>query len=579
MRKYRRGFVACASLFVLTLVAAACAADDSASDAADAAMAEARGASAAAAEALSEAQATAAAARSAQADAATGIADAAAADAAAQAGLAASEAAQAAAEAAQAAADLAQATAEGNVEAMAAAEAALADAQAAADEALSEAAAAQAEAAAAQAEADEARAAAAAAQAEAEAAQAEADQARAEAAEAQAAAEEAQAAPPAEAVTLEFWSWNNEGAYPVVHEEAEARFEADFPNVDVVRTYTPFADYMTNLRAAIAAGEPPDVAQVPWTGEYTDLVNGGAIASLAGDFTTGFPAFFPPIASIASVNGVPYAIPLDVNSLQIAYNKDIFAELGLEVPRSSDALKEVAAALDEAGYFGVAVGTNDGWAAADLFFAQLAYTDPTNTLIVQADAGAAAWDDPQFLGAAENLADLIDNGVFAPGANSMVSFVGALELFVAQQAAMFYPVGNFITGGIAAQVEDSFEWGLFPFPSPDGGEGFATGGVAEMFSIPADAANVDLGIEFMRYLTDADSEAVLVANDFIPSWGIELPADVSDLYRDLIAAQATVRNRTIYTTPVYTELINGVQGLLGGSVTPADVVAAMAGAG
>ena len=570
MRKYRRGFVACASLFVLTLVAAACAADDS--EAADAALAEARSASAAASEALTEAQATTAAARSAQADAATGIADAAAADAAAQSGLAAAEAAQAAAEAAQAAADLAQATAEGNVEAMAAAEAALADAQAAADEALSEAAAAQAEAAAAQTEADEARAAAAAAQTEA-------DQARAEATEAQAAAEAAQAASAAESITLEFWSWNNEGAYPVVHEEAEARFEADFPNVDVVRTYTPFADYMTNLRAAIAAGEPPDVAQVPWTGEYTDLVNGGAIASLAGDFTSGFPAFFPPIASIASVNGVPYAIPLDVNSLQIAYNKDIFAELGLEVPRSSDALKAVAAALDEAGYFGVAVGTNDGWAAADLFFAQLAYTDPTNTLIVQADAGSAAWDDPQFLGAAENLADLIDSGVFAPGANSMVSFVGALELFVAQQAAMFYPVGNFITGGIAAQVEDSFEWGLFPFPSPDGGEGFATGGVAEMFSIPADAANVDMGIEFMRYLTDAESEAVLVANDFIPSWGIELPADVSDLYRDLIAAQATVRNRTIYTTPVYTELINGVQGLLGGSVTPADVVAAMAGAG
>lgn len=579
MRKYRRGFLACAVLAVLTLTAAACAADDSGAEAADAALAEARGASAAAAEALSEAQATAAAARSAQADAATGIADAAAADAAAQAGLAASEAAQAAAEAAQAAADLAQATAEGNVEAMAAAESALADAQAAADAALSEAAAAQAEAAAAQAEADEARAAAAAAQAEAEAAQAEADQARADAEAAQAAAEAAAAEPAAEPITLEFWSWNNEGAYPVVHEQAEERFEAAFPHVDVVRTYTPFADYMTNLRAAIAAGEPPDVAQVPWTGEYTDLVNGGAIASLAGDFTTGFPDFFPPIASIASVNGVPFAIPLDVNSLQIAYNKDIFAELGLEVPRSSDALKEVAAALDEAGYFGVAVGTNDGWAAADLFFAQLAYTDPTNTLIVQADAGSATWDDPQFLAAAENLADLIDSGVFAPGANSMVSFVGALELFVAQQAAMFYPVGNFITGGIAAQVEDSFEWGLFPFPSPDGGEGFATGGVAEMFSIPADAANVDMGIEFMRWLTDADSEASLVSNDFIPSWGIELPADVSDLYRDLIAAQATVRNRTIYTTPVYTELINGVQGLLGGSTTAADVIAAMAGAG
>ena len=524
MRNYRRGLIGRMGviLAVLALVAAACGGDDGSADTVAAAMDTANAASANAGVALSDAQSAGAAAA----------------------------AAQAAADAAQAAAELAQATATGNQEAVREAEAALADAQAAADAARSQAAAAQEEA-------DAAR------------------QAAEQAAEAASMADE----PAAESITLEFWSWNNEGAYPVVHEEAEAHFEADFPNVDVVRTYTPFADYMTNLRAAIAAGEPPDVAQVPWTGEYTDLVNSGQIMSLQGEFTDGFPAFFAPIASIASVDGEPFAIPLDVNSLQIAYNKDIFAELGLEVPRSSDALKAVAAALDDAGYFGVAVGTNDQWAGGDLFFAQLAYTDPTNTAIVQADAGSASWDDPEFLAAAENLADLIDSGVFAPGANSMVSFVGALELFVAQQAAMFYPVGNFITGGIAVQVEDSFEWGLFPFPSPTGGEGFATGGVAEMFSVPADAANTDMGVEFLRYLTDSDSEAVLVSNDFIPSWGIDLPADVSDLYRDLIAAQATVRNRTIYTTPVYTALLNAVQGLLGGSTSPADLVAAMADAG
>ncbi|MCY4629366.1 MAG: ABC transporter substrate-binding protein [bacterium] len=188
-RSWRRFIVLVA---VTMLIAASCAADDSASeaagaaaDAADAAMVEARSAAADAADAMAEALATAAAARSAQADAATGIADAAAADASAA-------AAQAAAEAAQAEAALALATAEGNVEAMAAAEADLAAAQAAAEEALSEAAAAQAEADEARSAADAAREEAAAAQAEAEAAQAEADAARAEA---QAAAEGVAAAP------------------------------------------------------------------------------------------------------------------------------------------------------------------------------------------------------------------------------------------------------------------------------------------------------------------------------------------------------------------------------------------------
>ena len=175
----------------LALVAAACAADDSGSEATDAALAEARSAQAAAAAAMAEAESSTAAAQSAQADAGTGIADAAAAAAGAAvaaadaaAAAAAADVALAAAEAAHAGADLAQATAEGNEEAMAAAEIALQDAQADAAAALTEAAAAQEEA-------DDARAAAEAAQA----AQAEAERARAEAeAEAAAAAAAAEAA-------------------------------------------------------------------------------------------------------------------------------------------------------------------------------------------------------------------------------------------------------------------------------------------------------------------------------------------------------------------------------------------------
>ena len=118
----------------LSLLAAACASDDGASDTANAALAEANAADSEAATALADAQAAAAAA----------------------------EAALRAAEAAQAAADLAQATAEGNQEAVAAAEEALANAQDAA-------AAARDEAAAAQSDADAARQAAEAAQAEADA--------------------------------------------------------------------------------------------------------------------------------------------------------------------------------------------------------------------------------------------------------------------------------------------------------------------------------------------------------------------------------------------------------------------------
>ena len=178
----RRNLWAAAALGVtLALVAAACAADDSAQEAADAAMAEAGAARSDAAAAMSEAQSAGSAASAGAADAAAAGAEASAAGAAADAASAEAAAATAAAEAAQAAADLALATAEGNEGAVAAAEAALADAQAAAEAASAEAASARDQAAAAQADAEAAQAEAAAAQAEAAAAQAEAASAREEA--------------------------------------------------------------------------------------------------------------------------------------------------------------------------------------------------------------------------------------------------------------------------------------------------------------------------------------------------------------------------------------------------------------
>ena len=184
-------WIVTAAAAVIALLAVACAADDSAQEAADAAMAEAGSARSEAAAAMSEASGARSDASAGATSADVATAAAAAANATAEAAGAEAAAASAAAEAAQAAADLALATAEGNLELVAAAEAALAEAQSAAEAASAEAALARAEAASAQAEAASAQQEAAAAQQEAAAAQQEAAAAQAEADAALAAAEEA----------------------------------------------------------------------------------------------------------------------------------------------------------------------------------------------------------------------------------------------------------------------------------------------------------------------------------------------------------------------------------------------------
>ena len=368
---------------------------------------------------------------------------------------------------------------------------------------------------------------------------------------------------------IQFWSWNNEGSYPNVHQDAQARFEKNHPGVTVNRQYISYTEYMVKLKAVLSGEEAPDVFQIPWAGEYTELARSGKILPLTEHLKKGFPTFFPNIMKAISVDGEAWAVPLDLNTLQIAYNKTMFASMGLSVPRTKDELIAVAKKLADNGKFGVALGTKDLWAGADVFFAQVAYTDPSHTRMAKADAGQIPWNSPDFLKAVQAVADYVKQGVIAPGANSMDAFVGAKNLFVQQQAAMFYPVGNFVTGGITKDVGDSFEWSLFPWPAlAKGGDALPTGGVAEMFVVSKDSKNTDLALEFLRDMTNDAGKEILVKNDFIPSSTYKGTVAMSPLYKNMLDAQSKSQSRVVYNTVVYTAIMNGMQGVYGATLTP-----------
>ena len=369
--------------------------------------------------------------------------------------------------------------------------------------------------------------------------------------------------------TLEFWSWNNEGDYPFVHEDAELRYEKDNPNVDVKREYISYAEYMVKLKAVIAGGTPPDIFQIPWAGEYTELARSGKLYPLTNALKKGFPKFFDNVMKAIAVDGQDWAVPLDLNTLQIAYNIDMFEEYGLQIPQSTDELIAIGKTLAKNGKFAIALGTKDLWAGADVFFAQVAYTDPTHTKMALADAGKYPWTSPEFVKAADNVVKMVKGGVFAPGANSMEVFVGAMNLFVQQQSAMFYPVGNFVTGGITKQVAGDFEFSLFPMPPlKKGDQMLPTGGVAEMFVVAKDGKNIETSIDFLRYMTNDAGKDKLVQYDYIPSSAYKGDmSNLSALYKNMLDAQSKAQSRVVYNTKVYTAAMNGMQGMVGGEMS------------
>lgn len=376
--------------------------------------------------------------------------------------------------------------------------------------------------------------------------------------------------------TVEIWTWNNEGDYVKVDQDAVARFKAANPGSDVKITYIPYGDYVAKLKAALAAGNPPDIAQIPWAGDFRDIVESGKLLPMDSYLSSGFPTFSKPAQDAVTLKGKKWALPLDLNTLQIAYNKDIFKKLNLKVPTSTSDLISIAHKLKAKKYLAISAGLKDQWVGGDLWFAQLAYTDKTGSLLAKADAGTVPWTSPALITAGNNVAKLVKSGVFAPGANSMTSFTEALDLFVGQKAAMFYPVGNFISGGIDTKVGKSFGWDLFPFPGTSKDAQRATGGIARMFTLPKDGKNQDAAVAFLKMYTNSDGAKTLMSYSFIPAWKVTVPSDASTLFKNFLNKQSTARSRVIYTSPVYTALLNAMQSVFDGKSTGTDVAKAMA---
>lgn len=376
---------------------------------------------------------------------------------------------------------------------------------------------------------------------------------------------------------LEMWSWNGDGTYPEIHQAARAQWEAADDANGLRVTYTDFGQYVTRLKTVLAGGVPPDLVQMPWAGEYHDIIDANQLLALDDVIGTGFPALFQPIMDSLVYNDKTWAIPLDVNTLTIGYNLAAFEEAGVEVPTSLDDLIAIAEPLRAAGYEPLGVSAKDGWPMGDLWFAQVAYTDESGDAIRRAERGEIGWDDDVFVAAAANVEKMVKGGLFAEGgsANDTATIVGQ---FATERFAMMYPVGNFLTGLIDQTSGGEVAYDLFAFPSPDGSQdSISTGGVAEMFSVPMNGENAEAAIELMRTFLSPEGLVELVDRDFIPATGdADTAANDDPIYVKMTSFQENAQTRVIYDPEVYAALTNEMTSLYSGDSTPDDVVKALA---
>lgn len=164
-----------------------------------------------------------------------------------------------------------------------------------------------------------------------------------------------------------------------------------------------------------------------------------------------------------------YVMPMDQSVEGIWYNKQIFEENNLEVPKTIDEFMEVCETLKEKGIQPVVSPGKELWPITRLLGAYATQAGGTDVL-VEANDGTRSWGDECFLQAYEWLNEMGEKEYFGQGVTTIDTNT-ANSMFLSGQAVMYYN-GSWFTKDLESEENTlGKEVGIFAFPTVSGGKG------------------------------------------------------------------------------------------------------------
>ena len=383
-------------------------------------------------------------------------------------------------------------------------------------------------------------------------------------------------------VTLTFWFEGDAPASVALFQQAADQFSADRPGVTVEITSYGFDDFLRVMPLALDGGEGPDVGYVPWglqaLGRYALAGHAVELTDIAAE--QGWLDRYE-MSDIRLTNGLTpdqiYGIPFENVTIGVFYNKEVFAELGLEVPATIEEFEAVMQAALDAGMTPVSVGGRDSWPLAHVWL-QLVHTAMPIEVITGIEENDPMYrlDTPEFLAATQKTLEWAEAGYLDPNMLS-TGFVDANNLFINGDVAMNIG-GTWVMNDFADLPE--FEVGFFPTPQLNPELEWHAGGKNPYnnLMINSSTEHLDLATEFVDYMLGEAAQTMFWDAGHITAYQFdEMPPPSTPLLADV--ADANSYTRFGYNIGITCSDLNQVtwrtlQELVGGEITPAELIAA-----
>ena len=325
-----------------------------------------------------------------------------------------------------------------------------------------------------------------------------------------------------EPVTIEWWHIQNNDPGKSDWQAMADAYTAEHPNVTINITVAENEAFKAALQTNLQAGDVPDLFQSWGGGGLRDQVAAGLVQDITAQTSSWIGDLGQAPVGLYQVDGKQYGVPFDAGIVGFWYNKDLFAQAGLDKPADTwDGLLDQIKTLKDAGITPIAVGAGDKWPAHfwySYLMVRLGGADAMNQIAATND-----FNVPNVIDAGKKVADLVALDPFQAGflgagwdapdgeSGTMASGGAAMDLM-----GQWAPGAFRNQAGVQTQAEMPFELGWAPFPSVAGGSGAGTDvfGGGNGFAVGKDAPPE--AVDFLHFITNEQNQETWAKDSGLP---------------------------------------------------------------
>ncbi len=229
-------------------------------------------------------------------------------------------------------------------------------------------------------------------------------------------------------LNIEMWDIASSDPTKTVQEGPVQEFMADHPNIHINQVHMVNDTYKQDLIVAMSADKAPQMF-IHWTGGPMNEYYRSGFCDVLDDLYDAYNKvdyLESGLSMCRATDGKLIALPYGgLSATVVYYNKKMFEEYGIEVPKTIDEFEAVCDKLLENGIVPISLGNGSKWTGSLIYMYLVArYGGPEAVINAYYPEKGGSFADEPFVKAAEKVQEWVRKGYIIEGCNSMTSDAG-----------------------------------------------------------------------------------------------------------------------------------------------------------